>query len=234
MALGFFSRLKEGLSRSSQKLSGGISAVFTKRKLDDEALEELEDLLISADLGTTLSRRIIGVFRRTRFGKEVTDQEIKQALAEEISETLKPVATPFTFTRISGPPSSRISTSGSPKTTNMLPRPVFFSSADMCMSGLMRAFRILRLPRLPSSEEWASKLKAQAISTSKRASTASRAAATMSCRPTVPYSGPIRIAARRSVPLFPWPFSPSMKVPATERRRRHRRVQTKTWAVLLR
>ena len=53
----------------------------------------------------------------------------------------------------------------------MLPRPVFFSSSDMCMSGLMRAFRIFRVPRLPSSEEWASKLKAQAISTSKRVST---------------------------------------------------------------
>jgi hypothetical protein len=48
-------------------------------------------------------------------------------------------------------------------------RPVFFSSSDMCMSGLIRALRILRLPRVPSSDEWASKLKAQAISTSKRA-----------------------------------------------------------------
>ena len=53
MALGgFFSRLKEGLSRSTQKISGGITAVFKKRRLDDEALEELEELLISADLGT--------------------------------------------------------------------------------------------------------------------------------------------------------------------------------------
>jgi len=95
MALGFFSRLKEGLSRSSQKLSGGITAVFTKRKLDDEALEELEDLLISADLGTDVARRVIGVFRRTRFGKEVTDDEVKTALAEEISEILRPVARPF-------------------------------------------------------------------------------------------------------------------------------------------
>ncbi|MFT9142910.1 MAG: signal recognition particle-docking protein FtsY, partial [Acetobacter orientalis] len=47
MALGFFSRLKQGLSRSTQKLGGGLSSVFTKRKLDDEALEELEDLLIT-------------------------------------------------------------------------------------------------------------------------------------------------------------------------------------------
>ena len=85
MALGsFFSRLKEGLSRSTQKLSGGITAVFKKRRLDDEALEELEELLISADLGTEAARKVIAAFRRTRFGKEVTDQEIKDAL-EEVS-----------------------------------------------------------------------------------------------------------------------------------------------------
>jgi fused signal recognition particle receptor len=95
MALGFFSRLKEGLSRSSQKLSGGITAVFTKRKLDDEALEELEDLLVAADMGTAVAKRVILAFRKSRFGKEVTDQEIKAALAEEIAEILTPVARPF-------------------------------------------------------------------------------------------------------------------------------------------
>ncbi len=96
MALGsFFSRLKEGLSRSTQKLSGGITAVFKKRRLDDAALEELEELLISADLGTGAARKVIAAFRRTRFGKEVTDEEIKQALAEEIAAILAPVAKPL-------------------------------------------------------------------------------------------------------------------------------------------
>ncbi len=96
MALGsFFSRLKEGLSRSTQKLSGGITAVFKKRRLDDAALEELEELLISADLGTAAARKVIAAFRRTRFGKEVTDEEIKQALAEEIAAILAPVAKPL-------------------------------------------------------------------------------------------------------------------------------------------
>ena len=96
MALGsIFSRLKEGLSRSTQKISGGITAVFKKRRLDDEALEELEDLLISADLGTEAARKVIAAFRRTRFGKEVTDEEIKQALAEEIGTILAPVARPL-------------------------------------------------------------------------------------------------------------------------------------------
>lgn len=95
MALGIFSRLKEGLSRSTQKISDSITAVFNKRRLDDEALEELEDLLISADLGTEVAARVIAAFRRTRFGKEVTDEEIKQALAEEIAAILAPVARPF-------------------------------------------------------------------------------------------------------------------------------------------
>lgn len=96
MALGgLFSRLKTGLSRSTQKLSGNISSVFTKRRLDDEALEELEELLIASDLGTNVARRVIANFRRSRFGKEVTDTEVKVSLAEELGAILEPVAKPL-------------------------------------------------------------------------------------------------------------------------------------------
>jgi fused signal recognition particle receptor len=95
MALGFFSRLKEGLTRSTQKLSEGLTTVFKKRRLDDAALEELEEVLISADLGTSVAQRVIANFRRSRFGKEVTDDEIKQTLAEEIAAILQPVAHPL-------------------------------------------------------------------------------------------------------------------------------------------
>jgi fused signal recognition particle receptor len=96
MALGgFFGRLKQGLSRSTQKLTEGITTVFKKRRLDDEALEELEELLISADLGTEVAARVIDTFRRTRFGTEVTDEEIKTALADEVSAILTPVAHPL-------------------------------------------------------------------------------------------------------------------------------------------
>ncbi|PXZ01987.1 signal recognition particle-docking protein FtsY [Commensalibacter melissae] len=95
MALGFFSRLKQGLSRSTQKLGNNLTSVFTKRRLDDESLEQLEDILISADFGPEVAENVIESFRKTRFGSEVTDQEIKQALAEEISKILKPVTVPF-------------------------------------------------------------------------------------------------------------------------------------------
>ena len=95
MALGFFNRLKEGLTRSTQKLTTGLSVAFTRRKLDDAALEELEELLIAADLGPAAAGEIIAEFRRSKFGKDVTDEEVKQSLAEEIAAILAPVAQPL-------------------------------------------------------------------------------------------------------------------------------------------
>jgi fused signal recognition particle receptor len=104
MALsGFFSRLKEGLSRSTQKLSSSITAVFTKRKLDDAALDELEELLIAADLGPAVAARVIETFRRTRFGTDVTDEEIKAALSAEITTILDPVARPLEIDAVHAP-----------------------------------------------------------------------------------------------------------------------------------
>jgi fused signal recognition particle receptor len=99
MALGFLSRLKQGLARSTAKISESIGAVFVKRKLDDEALQDLEDLLVAGDLGTAVAARIIAEFRRTRFGREVTDDEVKHALADEIAKILAPVAIPFELNR---------------------------------------------------------------------------------------------------------------------------------------
>jgi len=92
---GFFSRLKAGLSRSAEKLGSNIAATFTKRPLDEVALEGLEESLIAADLGHAVSNTVIDLFRRTRFGKEVSDQEIKEALAAEIARILAPVVVPL-------------------------------------------------------------------------------------------------------------------------------------------
>jgi len=92
---GFFAKLKAGLSRSAEKLGSNIAATFTKRPLDEAALEELEESLIAADLGHAVANTVIDLFRRTRFGKEVSDQEIKEALAAEIARILAPVAVPL-------------------------------------------------------------------------------------------------------------------------------------------
>lgn len=92
---GWFARLKAGLSRSTARLTEGVTGLFNKRRLDEAALEELEETLIAADLGVAAARRIVEGFRRTRFGREVTDEEVKAALAEEIAAILEPVAQPM-------------------------------------------------------------------------------------------------------------------------------------------
>ncbi len=103
MALGFFSRLKQGLARSTAKISDQIGAVFVRRKLDDAALGELEEVLLSADLGTEVAARIIAEFRRSRFGREITDGEVREALAGEIAAILAPVARPLLLDRTRRP-----------------------------------------------------------------------------------------------------------------------------------
>ncbi|GAB5509975.1 MAG: hypothetical protein Rhims3KO_13760 [Hyphomicrobiales bacterium] len=92
---GWLSRLTGGLKRSSNAITQGVVALVTKKKLDAEALEDLEDILIQADLGVTTSMAITGRLEDERFGKEVSEDEIKQVLADEVAKVLKPVAFPL-------------------------------------------------------------------------------------------------------------------------------------------
>src|SRR5271169_5049935 len=80
---GWFQRLKQGLSRSSSRLTEGLATILVKRKLDQDTLGEIEELLIAADLG------------KSRFGKEVTDDEVRGFLADRVAMLLAPVAVPL-------------------------------------------------------------------------------------------------------------------------------------------
>ncbi|MEM9284771.1 MAG: signal recognition particle-docking protein FtsY [Pseudomonadota bacterium] len=94
---GFFSRLTAGLSKTSQRLTGGVAEIFTKRKLDEETIEEFEDLLISADLGLPATERVVARLRKRKVGQEITDQEVRDILAEEVASTLEPLEKPLTI-----------------------------------------------------------------------------------------------------------------------------------------
>jgi len=91
---GFFSRLKSGLSKTSGRLTEGVSSIFTKRRLDDEMLEELESLLISADLGVAAATRMTTTLAKSKFDKEITDTEVRALLAEDVTATLLPFEKP--------------------------------------------------------------------------------------------------------------------------------------------
>ncbi|HEY5210448.1 MAG TPA: signal recognition particle-docking protein FtsY [Stellaceae bacterium] len=91
----WFGRLKAGLARSSNKISDGITGIFNKRRLDDEALAELEELLISADLGWGLAKEATQRLRHAKFNQEVAPEEIRIALAQTIEPFLEPVEQPL-------------------------------------------------------------------------------------------------------------------------------------------
>jgi len=87
---GFFDKLSGGLSKSSSKLGTGLTGMFGGRRLDDDALEDLEDLLIMSDMGAKVSSKITANLAKTRFDKDISDDEIRIALASEIEAIMKP------------------------------------------------------------------------------------------------------------------------------------------------
>ena len=93
--MGFFNKLKDRLFKSSAKISAGVDAVADRRVLDDAALEELEDVLIQADLGVEVATRASAAVAEGRFGKRIAADELKRLLAHEIATILRPVARPI-------------------------------------------------------------------------------------------------------------------------------------------
>ena len=92
---GWLGRLAAGLKRTSSRLSEGIAGIFVKRRLDKATLAELEDLLISADLGPATAAKLVEELGRGRLDKEIGEQEIREILSGSIAKLLEPVAKPL-------------------------------------------------------------------------------------------------------------------------------------------
>ncbi|MDX2235811.1 MAG: signal recognition particle-docking protein FtsY [Hyphomonadaceae bacterium] len=91
-------RLWSGLAKSSAKLADDVTGVFTKKTLDQATLDDLEELLIRADMGPQAAARIVGLMREGRFNKEIDDAEIRTALADAIATVMAPRERPLDLT----------------------------------------------------------------------------------------------------------------------------------------
>ena len=88
-------RLTGGLKRTSSALGGAVADLVTKRKLDGDTLEELEELLIRADLGVDVAARVAAADGQGRYDKTVSGDEVKAILAAEVGKILAPVQKPL-------------------------------------------------------------------------------------------------------------------------------------------
>jgi fused signal recognition particle receptor len=85
---GWFQRLSDGLSRTSRQMTEQLAGAVTKRPLDQAQLDELEEMLIEADLGPAAAARITQAFAEERFGRQVGEVEVKEALADAVAREL--------------------------------------------------------------------------------------------------------------------------------------------------
>ncbi len=116
---GFLGRISAGLRKSTSRMSDQVGAAFTKRKLDEEAIEELEDILVMSDLGYGVASKVTDRLREDKFDKQVTDLEVKIALADVISDILTPLERPIVFGMAKPQIMLFVGVNGSGKTTTL-------------------------------------------------------------------------------------------------------------------
>lgn len=124
-------RLFGGFKKTSERLAENIAQTVTKAKLDDATLDDVEDALIMSDLGPAAAARIVAKLREKRFGLEISADELKQAVADEIAEILRPVAQPLDIVAFPRPQVIlTIGVNGSGKTTTIAKLAHLFQEDD--------------------------------------------------------------------------------------------------------
>ena len=93
--LSWWRRLSSGLKRTSSSLGSAVADLVTKRKLDRAMLDDIEDVLLRADLGTAVAVRIADAVGTGRYDKAISADEVKNVVATEVEKVLSPVATPL-------------------------------------------------------------------------------------------------------------------------------------------
>ena len=159
----WFARLTTGLKRSSDQLTGSITSVFTKRKLDNATLEELEDILIQADLGMETATAITETLRRDRFDRDVSGDDVRAVLAAEVEKVLEPVARPLVIDASRKPfVILMIGVNGSGKTTTVGKLAQQF--ADQGKSVMLAAGDTFRAAAIEQLQVWGQRTNATVIS----------------------------------------------------------------------
>ncbi len=150
-------RLFGGFRKTSEKLTSNLTEVVGTARLDDATLDDVEDALILSDLGPSAAARIREKLREKRFGLEITEQELKEAVAEEIAAILRPVAIPLEITAFPRPQVLLvIGVNGSGKTTTIAKLAHLFQEDDYAV--MLAAGDTFRAAAIGQLQTWAERV----------------------------------------------------------------------------
>ena len=117
---GWLGKLEAGLTKSTLSLTNSLNELLVKKKLDSQTLEEIEDVLITADLGVKTAHQISKKLASIRFVKDTNPTEVRRVVADEIIEILSPVAQPLSLNPANRPHVMLVcGVNGSGKTTTV-------------------------------------------------------------------------------------------------------------------
>ncbi|MDP4574895.1 signal recognition particle-docking protein FtsY [Qipengyuania sp. G39] len=150
-------RLFGGFRKTSEKLTSNLTEVVGTAKLDDATLDDVEDALILSDLGPSAAARIREKLREKRFGLEISEAELKEAVAEEIAAILRPVAKPLEITAFPRPQVLLvIGVNGSGKTTTIAKLAHLFQEDDYAV--MLAAGDTFRAAAIGQLQTWADRI----------------------------------------------------------------------------
>lgn len=162
---GWLSRLTSGLSKSSGKIGTGLSDIFSKRKPTEELLNDLEDLLIEADMGPQTAASLVEGLRSRKFDKENAQEEVQAALSEDIAAILKKSARQISFDKAPNGPKTILicGVNGVGKTTTIgkLAYQIHYREHKKVMMAAGDTFRAAAIEQL---QVWADRTKCPLVS----------------------------------------------------------------------
>lgn len=154
---GWSARVFGGFRKTSERLSSNLNGVVGTAKLDDATLDDVEDALIISDLGPSAAARIRASLAEKRFGRDITERELKEAVAEEIAEILRPVAKPLDVTAFPRPQVILvIGVNGSGKTTTIAKLAHWFQEDDYAV--MLAAGDTFRAAAIGQLQTWADRI----------------------------------------------------------------------------
>jgi fused signal recognition particle receptor len=159
---GWFAQLRNGLARTSSALSDNLASALTKRKLDEDTLDRLEEVLIKADLGVAMAARVRATIGSGRYDRGLTPDAVREVLALEIASVLEPVAQDFAV-----PPGARpyvvlvVGVNGTGKTTTTAKMAHLFMRQGL--SVMLAAADTFRAAAIDQLKVWGERVGAEVV-----------------------------------------------------------------------